>query len=207
MKKDHTYVLAGDIGGTKTNLGLYAFSKTSPSVYATSTYFSQDAGGLEEMIEQMLHQHPVPVAAACFGIACPVMGGECRPTNLSWAVSEKKLRKQFGWNRVQILNDLSATALAVPLLGHQELFSLNGPQHRKAGNMVLVAPGTGLGQALLLHDRGRYRPMASQRAGMRTLPLPTKLKSICGDFCTSVSDTSVWSGCSPVRGWSIFMIG
>lgn len=86
MKKNPTYVLAGDIGGTKTNLGLYAFSKTSPSVYATSTYSSQDAGGLEEMIEQMLHQHPVPVAAACFGIACPVMDGECRPTNLSWTV-------------------------------------------------------------------------------------------------------------------------
>lgn len=162
MKKVPTYVLAGDIGGTKTNLGLYASGKTSPSVYATSTYSSQDAGGLEEMIERMLQRHPVTVAAACFGIACPVMGGECRPTNLSWAVSEKKLRKQFGWNRVQLLNDLSATALAVPLLGHQELFSLNRPQHQKAGNMVLVAPGTGLGQALLLHDRGRYRPMASE---------------------------------------------
>jgi glucokinase len=162
MKKDPTYILAGDIGGTKTNLGLYTSGKTGPTVYATYTYSSPDANGLEEMIAEMLQQHPVPVAAACFGIACPVMDGECQPTNLSWAVSEKKLRRQFGWDRVQILNDLSATAFAVPLLGPQELFSLNRPRHRKAGNMVLVAPGTGLGQALLLHDHGRYLPMASE---------------------------------------------
>jgi glucokinase len=114
------------------------------------------------MIEQMLHRHPVPVAAACFGIAGPVIDGESRPTNLSWTISEKKLRKQFGWNRVQILNDLRATALSIPLLGRQELFSLNRPQQRKPGNMALVAPGTGLGQALILHDRGRYRPLASE---------------------------------------------
>lgn len=163
MKKDPTYLLAGDIGGTKTNLGLYTPGKTGPSEYATSTYSSQDTAGLEEMIEQMLKQHPVPVAAACFGIACPVTGGECRPTNLSWAISENRLREHFGWNRVQILNDLSATAFAVPLLGHQELLSLNHPpQHQKPGNMALVAPGTGLGQALLLYGRDRYRPMASE---------------------------------------------
>ncbi len=155
-------ILAGDIGGTKTHLGLYAIDAGGPRKLATVTYPSKEVAGLEEMVSDILRRHAVPVAAACFGIACPVVGGACRPTNLSWSVSEEGLHRQFGWPKVQILNDLATTATAAPRLGTASLTTLNPGQPRTGGNMALVAPGTGLGQALLFAEQGGYRPIASE---------------------------------------------
>ncbi|MDJ0784824.1 MAG: glucokinase, partial [Desulfosarcinaceae bacterium] len=155
-------IMAGDIGGTKTHLSLYAASADGLRALVTMTYPSQAVAGLEEMVQDLLTRHGVPVAAACFGIACPVVGGACRPTNLNWSVSESSLRRQFGWQAVEILNDLATTAIAAPRLAASALACLNRGQPQPEGNMALVAPGTGLGQALLVADHGVYRPVASE---------------------------------------------
>ena len=159
---DGKNVLAGDIGGTKTRLGLYTVDDGGPRSLATETYPSKEAAGLEEMVSDILRRHDVTVAAACFGIACPVVGGACNPTNLNWSVSEARLRRQFGWQKVELLNDLAVTAIAAPRLDPAVLTSLNPGQAQTGGNMALVAPGTGLGQALLVQDCGAYRPVASE---------------------------------------------
>ena len=160
--KNSAYVLAGDIGGTKANLGLFAAGKVRPAVQATATFASRNADSLEAIVAQMLERYPSKIKAACFGIAGPVINGECRTTNIPWVVSEKKLRRRFGWKQVRLINDLGATALAVPLLNHREIKALNGIRVRKGRNMGLVAPGTGLGQALLVYTGGRYWPVASE---------------------------------------------
>ena len=155
-------VLAGDIGGTKTNLGLFVAGKARPRARVIATFASGGAKRLEVIIAQMLKRHPAKIKAVCFGIAGPVINGECRTTNLPWVVSEKKLQRQFGWQQVRLINDLGTTALAVPLLGHREVKALNGVRVRKGHNIGLVAPGTGLGQALLVYSGNRYRPVASE---------------------------------------------
>jgi glucokinase len=160
--KKPTCVLAGDIGGTKINFGLFVSGKARPEARATKTFSSGSAGSLEMIVEQMLERYPAKIKTACFGIAGPVINGECRTTNLPWIVSEKKLQKRFGWQKLRLINDMGATALAVPLLNHQEVRALNGARVRKGHNIGLVAPGTGLGQALLIYSEGRYWPVASE---------------------------------------------
>jgi glucokinase len=160
--KNPTCVLAGDIGGTKTNLGLFVPGKARPKARVTATYPSGSADSLEVIIAKMLERYPAKIMAACFGIAGPVINGECRTTNLPWVVSEKKLQKRFGWQQVRLINDLCTTATAVPLLSHREVKALNGVRVRKGRNIGLVAPGTGLGLALLVYADDRFRPMASE---------------------------------------------
>jgi glucokinase len=155
-------VLAGDIGGTKTHLGLYSIDSSGPGTLEIVTYPSQDVSGLEEMISDILNRNEVSVKAACFGIACPVVQGACSPTNLNWSVSKENLRRQFGWQKIQLLNDLATTAIAATRLDPSVLTTLNPGQANIGGNLALVAPGTGLGQALLLEDQGGYRPTASE---------------------------------------------
>ena len=169
MKKEDEYrpegkkaILAGDIGGTKTHLSLCTPDADGPRTLATVTYPSQKVAGLKEMISDMLKRHEVQIEAACFGIACPVVDGACSPPNLSWSVSEESLRSQFGWRKVQFLNDLATTAIAVPRLVPAALTTLSPGQPQTGGNMALVAPGTGLGQALLLSDHEGYRPISSE---------------------------------------------
>ncbi len=160
--KNPTCVLAGDIGGTKTNLGLFVPGKSRPRARESATFSSRSAGSLEVIVAQMLERYPAKIRAACFGIAGPVINGECRTTNLPWVVSEKKLQKRFGWQQVRLINDLGTTALAVPLLKHREVRALNGVRVHKGQNVGLVAPGTGLGLALLVFYEGRYWPVASE---------------------------------------------
>ena len=155
-------VLAGDIGGTKTNLGLFILGKKRPLLKIMETYPSREAPDLENIIARFLKTHPVSVETACFGIAGPVVNGRCKTTNLPWDVSELRLKRRFNWHGARLINDLTATALAVPLLTGRELFPLNGLRALKNRNLALVAPGTGLGEALLIFQEGHHVPIPSE---------------------------------------------
>lgn len=154
--------MAGDIGGTKTRLGLFVAGKQRPVARATAKFSSRQSGSLEAIVDQMFARYPARINKACFGIAGPVINGVCRTTNLPWVVSEKKLQKRFGWQQVRLINDLGSTAMAIPLLTHREVKALNSIKVHKNRNIGLMAPGTGLGLALLVFVDGRYRPVASE---------------------------------------------
>jgi glucokinase len=160
--KDQGLVLAGDVGGTKTNLGLFRSGKRRPVKKTVRTYSSGQAPNLQAIVEQFVADFPEPVTSACFGVAGPVRNGVSRTTNLPWVVSEKKLKKRFGWNRVRVINDLAATAYAVPVLTKRELFPLNPGKRVRQGTIGLVAPGTGLGMALLKWHNGSCVPLPSE---------------------------------------------
>ncbi|MEW6671245.1 MAG: glucokinase [Thermodesulfobacteriota bacterium] len=154
--------LAGDIGATKTYIGLFDAGRKRPRLKVMEEFSSPEAPGLETIIMRFLHNHPARIIAACFGIAGPVINGRCKTTNLPWDVSERRLKKRFGWTRVRLVNDLIATAMGLTVLPRRDLLSLNTAKPRKGQPVGLVAPGTGLGQALLAYDRGRRIPLASE---------------------------------------------
>ena len=143
-------VLAGDIGGTKTNLGLFVKGSPRPLPKVVKTYSSRNAKNLTEILAKFIQHHPARIDGACFGIAGPVVNGRSKATNLPWTVSEEQLRRRFNWPNVRVINDLEAAAHAVPILKSRDLYALNKIRIRKGQTMGLVAPGTGLGQALLV---------------------------------------------------------
>ena len=155
-------ILAGDIGGTKTQLGLFAQRESRPVERVVETYPSREWPGLEGIVVSFLEQHPAQIESACFGIAGPVVNGVCRATNLPWVVSEKHMQRRFGWPRVRLLNDLTAMALCIPQLEPGETCALNHALLRKGSTIALMAPGTGLGTALLVWLDGRYIPVSSE---------------------------------------------
>ena len=160
--KDKTLVLAGDVGGTKTNLGLFVKGKKCPVPKVIETFSSQEAPDLEHIIRQFFEIHPVPVTHACFGIAGPVIKGKSKTTNLPWSISEDRIKKQFNFHHVKLINDLTATAMAIPLLNKDEFFPLNQAGSIKEQNLALIAPGTGLGKAMLIYQNGRFLPVPSE---------------------------------------------
>jgi glucokinase len=157
-----TFILAGDIGGTKTNLGLFFNDDGRPVLKAMDTFSSLDAPDLEHIIREFLHMHPAAVSSACFGVAGPVIDGKSKTTNLPWDISRDRIKKQFPFQHVRIVNDLTATAMAVPLLNADEFFHLNQGTSAKSRHLGLVAPGTGLGIAMLMYQKGRYVPISSE---------------------------------------------
>jgi glucokinase len=183
-------ILAGDIGGTKTNLALYDWTTERTEPVRLESFHSADYKSLEEILEEFLSPptppttldelenpevghddptenplppEPVKLAAACFGIAGPVIDNHSQTTNLPWIVDGPSIAKQFHIPRVQLLNDLEATAYGILLLRSDELEVLNpGTPPKKRQALALIAAGTGLGESILFWDGKSYRPMPSE---------------------------------------------
>jgi len=160
--RESSLVLAGDIGGTKSNLGLFRRGKKRPVLKVSESYPSRGAPSLEHIVKRFLAKHQVRVSKACFGIAGPVIGGRVKTTNLPWDVSEARMKRQLQLSHVCLINDLTATALAVPLLNRKELFPLNKAEARKGQNLAIMAPGTGLGTGFLIPWNGKCIPISSE---------------------------------------------
>ncbi len=155
------HVLAGDIGGTKTNLALYAVDR-SGALTATreASYHSKAYRGLEAVVEEFLDDSRERVSAAAFGIAGPILGDAVKTTNLPWVVRAKRLERLVG-GRIRLLNDLEATAFGGLFLPRRYVERLARGK-RRPGNVAVIAAGTGLGQAFLYWDGKRHRPVATE---------------------------------------------
>lgn len=156
------WILAGDIGGTKTNLGLFQDRGRRPAPGVIETFSNVEAENVESIVTEFLTRHPCTTQSACLAVAGPVMDGRCRVTNLPWEISESRLKQRFKWSKVRLLNDLEATAAALPLLNPDELFVLNEGKTVRGSQRGLLAPGTGLGMSLLIHSEGQYIPVSSE---------------------------------------------
>ena len=159
--------MAGDIGGTKTAVGIFTRTGDRPEASVIETFDSRNADGLESIIDRFLQDHSDggrqnDLQAACFGVAGPVDQGRCKATNLPWVISENAVQDRFGWKKVRLINDLTAVGYGVPLLTGEEIQELNAGEPRQKGNLGLVAPGTGLGMSLLVWCGEGYMPLASE---------------------------------------------
>ncbi|MEA3291045.1 MAG: glucokinase [Pseudomonadota bacterium] len=156
-------ILTGDVGGTKTVLALYDPGKgVAGGAVRRARFRSGGYDSLEAMVGEFLRQTGATPKIASFGVAGPVREGRARITNLPWSVNADSLRDAFGMREVLLLNDLEALAVAVPHLAPEEVATLNPGRPEKNGNMVVVAPGTGLGVAFMVWANGRYRARPSE---------------------------------------------
>jgi glucokinase len=157
-------LLAGDVGGTKTLLGLYSAGAGAPVLQTERRYATLEFSGLDAMVAAFLDAAGWQgrLAAACFGVAGPVRGRTCQLTNVPWLVDADKVALRFSIGRVRLLNDVAATAHAVTALGDDQLAVLQRGDPDPHGNAALIAPGTGLGEALLHRVGNRFVPVPSE---------------------------------------------
>jgi glucokinase len=153
-------VLAGDIGGTKTNLALFSVRGDKLYAEATRTYASKQYSGLIPILKEFGEAERFE--AACFGIAGPVIDGRVKTTNLPWIIDTEQLRRALKLQAVHLLNDLEASAFGLFTLENDDFVVLNEGEMRASGNKALIAAGTGLGQAILHDDGHHFRPIASE---------------------------------------------
>lgn len=153
-------ILAGDIGGTKTNLGLFDIVDGTMTLRREQSYPSRNYPGLESIIDEFTSAAG-GVTAACFGVAGPVIEGRSTTTNLPWLVDSQSLASLLNLDSVALINDLEATAHGIAELKPDEFVTLNDGAP-EPGNAALIAAGTGLGAASLFWDGGKLMPSASE---------------------------------------------
>ncbi|MDI1309281.1 MAG: glucokinase [Methylotenera sp.] len=155
------YMLAGDVGGTKTNIAFYTVTGDFSPI-AEHTYLNKEFSSLEQIIRQFYEDTGFTANTACFGIAGAIHDGRCDMPNLGWHIDSNALATSLGFSEVHLLNDLEATAYGIATLAPNQLATINEGTPVRNGNMALIAAGTGLGEAILLHTNNDYHVSASE---------------------------------------------
>ena len=155
-------ILAGDIGGTKTNLAYFDVENGKLVPKTAASYPSQEFPTLSAIVAKFRSQHPTPISGAAFGIAGPVVEGQSHLTNLDWEIDVETLRKDLGLEAVELVNDLQATAYGTLHLSVNERLALQEGQPQANGSIAVIAAGTGLGESALIWDGKHYRAIASE---------------------------------------------
>lgn len=155
-------VLAGDIGGTKTFLGLFRLSEDSLELLREGVYENGGFSRVDDVIRDFLGKaEPGRISAGSLGIAGPVVDNRSALTNLGWKLDGHEIAERFGIGEIKLINDLVATAWGVGVLAKDDFFTLQAGR-KKAGNSALIAAGTGLGEAAMHWDGSAHIPSGSE---------------------------------------------
>lgn len=153
-------ILAGDIGGTKAQLALFAPGAHPREPVRIDRLPTNGSPSLEAIVRTFLDGAGARPHRIVLGIAGPVHDNACITTNLPWQVDGHALGEAFG-AEVTLLNDLESTAHGLATLGPADLLTLQDGAPAP-GNRALIAAGTGLGEAILRWDGAAWQPMASE---------------------------------------------
>lgn len=156
-----SYILAGDLGATKTNLALFDAAALEAGPQQVASFVNADYSGLDAILRAYLPGKPKQ-AWACLGVAGPVIENRVQMVNLDWQVDGAELCAEFGFQGAWLINDLKALANAVPFLQPGALRTLQIGQPEPHGSIAVIAPGTGLGIGYLTWAVGRYTSYATE---------------------------------------------
>ena len=161
MKKSKSeWILAGDVGGTNTRLGVFEVNRGRLRLLFEKTFLSKNYKGLENILKDFLRGKK-GIAAACFGVAGPVTQEVIIATNLPWWIDIQSLQKVLSLKKMEVINDLVANAYGISVLNKRDFETLNVGKSKK-GNQALISAGTGLGEAILFWDGKQHVPSPSE---------------------------------------------
>jgi glucokinase len=155
-------LLAGDVGGTNARFSVY--TPDGKHALRTEKLPSKDFASAEQAASAFLAKGSERITAACIGVAGPILDGRCETTNLPWILDERALATALSIPRVVLINDLVALGLGALTLPPERLRLIHGARlpGEGPGNLAVLAPGTGLGEAILVRHDGRIVPCGSE---------------------------------------------
>jgi len=162
------YLLAGDIGGTKTILRLVAADQAVLKPSYEQEYVSKAFPDLVPMVETFLaaaKEHGTNFGTptrACFAIAGPVVDNASKLTNLTWDLDGDRLAHALHLESVELINDFAAVGYGVLGLEDQDVYILQAGTPDEAAPIAIIGAGTGLGQGFLVKQGQKFRVFPSE---------------------------------------------
>jgi glucokinase len=154
-------VLVADIGGTNARFAVLADSQAALTVFPTvqAADFVDPVAAIRSLD---LPAKGLAPKTAIMAVAGPVTSDRVQMTNSHWVIEPKRMLAELGMEKVILINDFEAQALALPAYTADDLESLGGGAPRAAAPMVVLGPGTGLGVAGMIHAGGRWTPVPGE---------------------------------------------
>lgn len=162
MDKSKT-ILACDIGATKTEIAVYNSDKKEKSIVVSDKFLNKKFGSPEEILLPFIFSFNKQIDCAIICVPGPVDNGKCSGTNIAWEFDEKSLSENLKIKNLKLLNDIEAVAAAVPNYRQEELVTVyKGKSGSENRNKAVISPGTGLGQAALIYNDGKYITVSTE---------------------------------------------
>jgi len=160
-------ILAGDVGGTKCNLALFAEKDGKLEFVYRHRFASKEFAQFDLIVKEFSRQaapylQDQKVTAAGFGVAGPVVNNRIHATNLPWVVDADTLARELAVEPIVLMNDLGATGHSLEHLPPEDFCVLNQGTPVKGGTRALLAAGTGLGEGILFWEGTRYKVVPSE---------------------------------------------
>ncbi len=162
------FLLAGDIGGTKTILRLVEVTEVTLTEKTFKTvkeaqYLSASFPDLVPMVREFLSQDEyIKPQLACFAIAGPVVNSTCNLTNLNWVLDTQRLEVELEIPKISLLNDFAANSFGILGLKDFDVHTLQAGEARDNSPIAVIGAGTGLGEAFLVPHGKKYQIFASE---------------------------------------------
>jgi glucokinase len=157
-----TLILAGDIGGTKSYLGLFAANPADFTPLVERRYATRNYADLAAMLAAFIAETGESPRRIVLGIPAPVNKLPIRPVNLPWVIDPDQVCAALKIDEILLLNDLQATAYGLLALKPSDLLVLNPGTPDPQGTIAVLAAGTGLGQGGLCWTGNRYVALPSE---------------------------------------------
>lgn len=166
-------VLAGDIGGTNTNLGLVGIRDGKFTLILECVFPSASLSGLREPLQQTMtiaqeRRADLVPTHCCISAAGPVANNFCKMTNLAWEIDGNALTKSIGIP-VLVINDFLAISYGIPTLDVNDPQQIHQISHTdgsmpapQPSTKAVIGPGTGMGVSFLVYDGKRHIPASSE---------------------------------------------
>lgn len=176
-------IIAADIGGTKARFASFHLKNGKLTLFFQKQYQSRNFLNLEEAIQTFIIDFSQAyksekIEIACISLAGPVINGECTLVNLGWVCRTKDLKKIFpNIPIIKLCNDLEATGYGISILPDDDFLCFTQEIPKKKANELrhsdknhaILAPGTGLGEALIMGGRVFPTEGAHCEFGPRTM--------------------------------------
>ena len=156
------FSLLADIGGTHVRFIADFGDRTdvTPTVYPCRD-FASPVEAATFFLSSLGRDDPYPSQAA-MAVACPVTGDTVELTNHPWRFSIDGVRQRLGLDRLEVVNDFTAVALALPALRPEDRLQVGGGNPIADVPVAVIGPGTGLGVGGLVSVDGRIRPIPGE---------------------------------------------
>jgi glucokinase len=153
--------LIGDIGATNAR---FAWAEADGRIDRVRVLACDDYATIEDALAAYLadDDQPERPREAALAVASPVTGDAVTLTNHPWSFTISGLRRHFALDRLLVVNDFTANALAMPRLSPAERLAIGGGAPVPEAAIGVLGPGSGLGVSGLVSTRGGWVPLSSE---------------------------------------------
>lgn len=164
-------VLVADIGGTNARFALAKVSTGGVAVGEMEVFRAEDFETIRHAADAFLESVQVKPRRACFAVAGPITDDVVEFTNSPWVLDIRAVQAGLQLDELAVINDFAALARGVEHLTPSDYLPVKQGAGDPATPILVIGPGTGLGQSILVPSPTGRRVVATEGGHVAFAPL------------------------------------